>query len=133
VSIDIGELDTEDGNVPVMVECLPREGVVRSNIDKYGARRHATVVIQGGDARETVGCVRAKIGEPYDGLGAFAGLVDGDALTCSTLIYFCLPERVRRHIRRQRPDGSIGVMVTPGQIAEAFGARIGGPPIYVGE
>jgi hypothetical protein len=132
VSIDIGEIDCEDDDYPLMIECLPREGVVRSDLDKYGDRRCATIVLQGGDARETVGCVRAKIGEPYDGLGAFSGLVDGDALTCSTLIYFCLPKRIRELIRKQRPDGSIGVMVTPGQIAEAFGVKLGGPAVYVG-
>lgn len=129
-SIDLCEQD-EDGN-PLMVECLPGKGVIRVPVAKYKDRRYATIIIGGHEGSELRGCVRAQVGQSFHKLGIFGGLDDAHAMMCSTLAYQCLPKRIRQMIVPAKPDNSFGVAVGPGQLLKAFGARVGGPPVYVG-
>lgn len=129
-SIDLCEKDKK--GKPLMVECLPGKGVIRVPVTKYKTRRHATIIIGGHEGSELRGCVRAKIGQPFHKLGLFGGLDDPSAMMCSTLAYQCLPTRIRKMIVPAKPKSSFGVAVGPGQILKAFGAKVGGPPVYVG-
>lgn len=128
-SIDLCETD-EDGH-PLMIECYPGEGVIRSRRDRFGSRRHATVILQGEDAAEVRGCIRAQIGRPFDPLGLLGGLVNKEAMLCSTLVYRCLPKRLRDVVDEAKPEGAVGAAVSPAQLALAFGAVVGGEPVYV--
>jgi hypothetical protein len=128
-SIDLCEYDDE-GHA-LMIECHPGTGVVRSRRDRYGSRRHATVILTGEDAAEVRGCVRAQIGRPFDPMGLLGGLINPDAMLCSTLTYRCLPARLRSIVDEARAEDAIGLAVSPAQLALAFGAVIGGEPVYV--
>ncbi len=128
-SIDLCEVD-EHGRA-LMIECYPGNGVIRSRRDRYGTRRHATVVLTGTDAAEVRGCVRAQLGRPFDPLGLLGGLTSKDAMLCSTLVYRCLPAHLRAVVDEARPENAIGVAVSPAQLALAFGAVVGGEPVIV--
>jgi len=128
-SVDLCETDA-DGH-PLMIECFPAEGVTRSRRDRFGTRRYATVILTGEDAAEMRGCLRAQIGRPFDPLGLLGGLMDREAMLCSTLVYRCLPAHLRELVDEARPKDAIGEAVSPAQIALAFGATVGGEPVFV--
>jgi hypothetical protein len=128
-SVDLCE--TDENGVSLMVECLPRQGVIRVPASKYGSRPHATIVIGGYAGAHLRGCVQAKVGQAYDRLGIFAALDNARAMMCSTLVYQCLPSRLRKLVLPARPEKAMGIVVTPAQLMQAFGARVGGPTIYV--
>lgn len=127
-SIDICE--TDEKGQRLMIECLPGKGVIRSLLSKYEGRRHAKIIVSGYQGAEMRGCVRAKVGTPFDKLGILAGLVDAEAMMCSTLAYYCLPVALRQIVHGSKPSGALGVVVSPAQLIKAFGAEVGGPPVY---
>jgi hypothetical protein len=129
VTVDLGEVDGKGRRL--MVDCLPSRGVVRIPRNKYGRRRHATIVLSGEDGRETAGAIKAKIGLPYDSLAMLSGLGTSDMITCSTLVYSSLPERLKAKVKSTRAKGQIGVACTPSQLLFAFGAELDGAPVVI--
>lgn len=129
-SIDLCEKD-DHGNA-LQVECLPKKGVIRTPLSKYEKRRCAVIIIGGHEGSEMRGCVRGKVGQPFHKLGILGGIDNPHALMCSTLAYQCLPARLRKIVVPAKPSGAYGVAVSPGQLLKAFGAKVGGPPVYIG-
>lgn len=120
VALDGCEVD-EQGR-PLLIDCQPGIGVARVLADSYDGRGRARVWMPLCEGRELYGCVRGRVGQPYDLLGLVwpsEGLESG--LICSQLIYECLPQRLQALVPpwpRDRP-------VAPNDLARAFGARPG--------
>jgi hypothetical protein len=155
VAVDCGEVDVPSGQ-RVMIESTMQHPVWRSRQDRYGARPHVRIAVfehrAGADA--FCDCVRSRLGEQYDDLEALTwGAVDDPAKQiCSDLAAGCLPAdillalaaearagRLRRNAvsLHPRPDGSVGVFVSPNGFAQYFcappGHKIKEPAEKVGQ
>lgn len=129
VTVDLGELDKNGRRL--MIDCLPNRGVVRVPRNKFGKRKHATIILSGPDGRETAGGIRASVGMAYDTLAAISGLMDSDLMTCSTLVFHALPGHLKQRVRDGRPSGQVGVAATPSQLMHAFDAELDGEPVVI--
>jgi hypothetical protein len=143
VAVDCGEVDVSSGQ-RVMIESTMQHPVWRSRQDRYGLRPHVRIAMFGGRAgAETYcTCVRSRLGEQYDHLEALTwGAVDDPAKQiCSDLAAGCLPAdilltlvaearagRLRRNAvsLHPRPDGKVGIFVSPNGFAQFFSAPPG--------
>jgi hypothetical protein len=143
VAVDCGEVDVPSGQ-RVMIESTMQHPVWRSRQDRYGLRPYVRIAIFGGrtGAEATCNCVRSRLGEQYDHLEALTwGAVDDPAKQiCSDLAADCLPMdillalagearvgRLRRNAvsLHPRPDGTVGIFVSPNGFAQFFGAPPG--------
>ena len=120
--IDSCELDSRGR--PLVIDCEPAKGVVHALLETVHAekRKEVRIVFKGAVAREVYGCARTKVGLGYD----FMAMVmphgnHSKGVTCSTLVYQCLPRVFRQRIEEMRD----GRKLSPNLIAEAFG--IDGP------
>lgn len=113
--IDAGHRDVDGGGL--IVDYQPGAGVHYAPADRYDARDQARVRLVGPAACELWGCVRSRIGQPFDA----AGIVIGRATlaTCSGLVASCLPPAVRGELELE------GEQISPNALARYFGARIG--------
>ena len=100
-TIDTGEIDVPTRK-PVMAEITIGQTVTRSFQDEYGARAFVRVPLAeaGVNVREFIECVKSKMGEQYDGLGAITlGEIREPAKeVCSQLAADCLPQSTLRQI-----------------------------------
>lgn len=126
VAVDGCEADAEGR--PLLIDCKPQLGVARVLGSTYDGRRRVRVWLPLCEGREFYGCIRGRVGTPYDLLDLVApnkGLAGG--LVCSQLIYECLPQQLQARVPpwpRHRP-------VAPNDLARAFGARPGSQPIVL--
>ncbi len=143
VAVDCGEVDVPSGQ-RVMIESTMQHPVWRSRQDRYGVRPYMRIAIFGhqAGAERFCDCVRSRLGEQYDNLEALTwGAVDDPAKQiCSDLAAGCLPTeildaiaaearagRLRRNAvsLHPRPDGEVGIFVSPNGFAEFFCAPPG--------
>ena len=126
VAVDGCEAD-EHGRT-LLIDCRPGLGVARVLEAEYGERRRVRVWLPLCEGRELYGCVRGRLGLPYDGLGLVApktGPVGG--VVCSQLVYECLPQRLQARASaspRGRP-------VAPNDLARSMGATTTGGDIIL--
>lgn len=124
VAVDGCEAD-EQGR-PLLIDCRPGLGVARVLEAEYGDRRRVRVWLPLCEGRELYGCVRGRVGQPYDVLGLVVpktGPVGG--VVCSQLVYECLPTTLRGLIPgwpKERP-------VAPNDLARGLGAAADGGDI----
>ncbi len=120
VAIDGCEAD-ELGR-PLVIDCRPGTGVVRLPLANYDGRARVRVWLPLCEGRELYGCVKGRLGLPYDALGLVvpkSGPVGG--FICSQLVYECLPASLRARV----PAWPSGRPVAPNDIARALGATPG--------
>ncbi|MCH9686032.1 MAG: hypothetical protein K0V04_31645 [Deltaproteobacteria bacterium] len=120
VAVDGCEAD-EDGR-PLYIDCRPGLGVARLPAADYGDRPRVRVWLPRCEGRELYGCIRGRLGQPYDALGLVvpkSGPVGG--MICSQLVYECLPASLRAAV----PAWPKGRPVAPNDIARGLGARPG--------
>ena len=144
LAIDCGEVDIASGK-RVMIEVTVAKGVHNSFQDEYGDRKFARVPLKkaGVEVSEFCDCIRAKLGEEYDGAEALTrGLFHNPAKQiCNDLATVCLPDEMRIDIARHHRAGLIHplsavrifgnlkrkfrLFVSPNGFAEYFGAPKG--------
>lgn len=113
VALDACEAD-ERG--PLLIDCRPGEGVHRRPLSDYGDRPRVHVYLGATEGAEVYGCIRGRIGAPFDTLGLVAPRTGpGRSVVCSQLIDECLPARLRDRIPRRA-----GRTVSPNDLAAAF-------------
>jgi hypothetical protein len=112
--LDFGH-SLEDG--PHIIDYQPGQGVHYAPADRYDARRRATVQFRGPIACELWGCVRGKLGQPFDAAGILVG--SSTLGTCAGLVFGCLPADVQRGVFR------IGRTVSPNDFARFFAVAPG--------
>lgn len=116
VAVDGCEAD-EQGR-PLLIDCRPGLGVARVLEAEYGERRRVRVWLPLCEGRELYGCVRGRVGQPYDTLGLVVpktGPVGG--VVCSQLVYECLPTALREQV----PAWPKGRPVAPNDLGRGFG------------
>lgn len=107
------------GGVPLLVDCRPGSGVHRrpETDEVYQGRARGRLLLTGPAAAELYGCARARVGADY-------APFDGGYL-CARLASDCLPAELRARVAAAAQyAGPVG-MVSPNQIAAAFGVRPG--------
>lgn len=98
----------------LVIDCSPGRGVGRRPLAELGAGRpYVRVILPITAGAEVYGCARARIGQPFT-----------SELVCSQLVWECLPASLRPPKPQGRP-------VAPNDLAAAWGARPGSPPIYL--
>lgn len=107
------------GGVPLLVDCTPGRGVHRRPESDYGDRPRGRLLLTGPGAGELYGCSRARVGADY---GPFPG--DGGFM-CAQVALDCLPAHLRERVRAMGRYSGPGGVVSPNQIAAAFGVRPG--------
>lgn len=104
-TVDTGEVDLPTGK-SVMVEVTIGQSVERKFQDEYPGRAYVRIPLSktGLDVEAFVGCVKSRLGEPYDNVEALTlGKIDDPAKqVCSGLASECLPETVQREIAKAR-------------------------------
>lgn len=126
VSLDACEVDPY--GAPLVIECRPALGVTRISLHDYGQRKATRVWLPLTPGRELYGCVRGRVGLPYDALGLVlpkTGPVGG--VVCSQLVFECMPESLRKQIPPWPPSRP----VAPNDLARGFGAVPGGQDIVL--
>ena len=117
----------DDRGRPIGIDCRPGWGVVRRPLveitEGRGVTRIRLPLVEG---RELYGCVRALVGQRFDGLGLLRPSSTEGGLVCSGLIYRCLPARLKAQVQLPR-----GRPVAPNDLAAAWNARPGGPDVEV--
>lgn len=127
VAVDGCEVD-EQGR-PLLIDCRPGLGVARVLEAEYEERRRVRVWLPLCEGRELYGCVRGRVGQPYDALGLVVpntGPVGG--VVCSQLVYECLPASLQARVPISWYTGR---SVAPNDLAKGFGATAGGDDIVV--
>lgn len=104
---------------PLLIDCLPGRGVHRAHASAYEGRRRSNVILTGAVAAEMYGCARGRVGAD------FTPENNGKGLLCSQLVASCLPRDLASRVAAQRRYSGPGGLVSPNQIAAAFGARPG--------
>lgn len=107
-----------DGDHPqVILDYRPGAGVHWAPRDTYADRGVARVELVGRAGEQLLGCVRARVGDPFDAAGLLVGT---DSLAnCTGLVYGCLPPELRAQL------GGSGRPVAPNDLVRLFGARVG--------
>ena len=126
VALDGCEADEQGRSL--LIDCQPGLGVARVPVARYGGRRRVRVWLPLCEGRELYGCVRGRVGQPYDVLGLVVpktGPVGG--LVCSQLVYECLPAELRRRV----PPWPKGRPVAPNDLARGLGATAGGSDVVL--
>jgi hypothetical protein len=107
----------DEGGARLVIDYTAEGGVHWTDAARYGSRPRAYIELDGTMGHEVYGCVRAKLGAPFD-IAKLLARVDTDEV-CSGLIANCFPPALRRAIR------SDGRCPTPNDIARAFGVHAG--------
>lgn len=115
-ALDGCEVD-EDGT-PVGLDCYPGRGVQRRPISEIvGGLPFARIHLPLSEGAELYGCVRGRVGAPFDVVGLILGpAAHSTGFVCSQLIYDCLPMRLRDLVPKPRRRH-----VAPNDLAAAFG------------
>lgn len=124
VAIDGCEVDP--AGAALLFDCQPSLGLLRRPEADYGQRRRARVWLPWCEGRELYGCVRGRLGLPYDALGLVVpktGPVGG--VVCSQLVFECMPAALRERV----PPWPSSRPVAPNDLARAFGVTAGGPDV----
>jgi hypothetical protein len=108
----------------LVVDYQPGAGVHYARDDAYAHRARARIQLGRSLGDQIWGCVRARLGDPFDAAGALVGRATLG--TCSGLLYGCLPPALQRSL------GSSGRQVAPNDLARLFGARMGETVRYLG-
>lgn len=105
------------GHAGVVLDYRPGAGVHWAARETYDGREQARVELVGRAGEQLLGCVRARLGDPFDAAGLLVGT---DSLAnCSGLVYGCLPLELRSQL------GGSGRPVAPNDLARLFGAQVG--------
>ena len=112
--IDAFERDAK--GVPLVIDCLPAQGVHRRPASTYDGRDQVRIVLPGALGAELYGAARSLLGATYDVAG-------GGGYVCSEFVTSCLPEALAKHIRTHKLYQAPGGYITPNQIAVAFGIQ----------
>lgn len=110
--------------VSLIVDYQPGAGVHYARDDAYRARGRARIELGGTLGEQLWGCVRARLGDPFDAAGALVGR--STLGTCSGLLFGCLPPALQRSL------GASGRQIAPNDLARFFGARAGQTVRYIG-
>lgn len=102
---------------PVIVDYQPGAGVHFGELARYANRPIARVILEGDLGAELWGCIRARLGDPFDAAGALLGKTT--LATCSGLIWGCLPLAIKRTL------GGGSRPIAPNDLARVFGAQHG--------
>lgn len=100
----------------LIVDYRPGLGVHYAFDDVYAERPRARVELRGPIGEQVWGCVRARLGQPFNAAGAMTGTCT--AATCSGVIWGCLPPELRRELVCS------GRPIAPNDLARLFGARV---------
>lgn len=103
----------------LLVDCQVGRGVHRASEETYGDRPRGRLLLTGPAAAELYGCARAKVGAD------FAPFRDSGAYLCGKLALECLPAELQERVRAQSRYAGPAGMVSPNQVAAAFGVRPG--------
>ncbi|MCX4239643.1 hypothetical protein [Paraliomyxa miuraensis] len=120
--------EADDQGRALLIDCRPGLGVARVLESEYGDRGRVRVWLPLCEGRELYGCVRGRVGQPYDALGLIVpkeGPVCG--LVCSQLVYECLPQALRGRV----PAWPKGRPAAPNDLARGFGAVLGGNDVVL--
>lgn len=126
--VAIDGCETDARGRPLLIDYQPGLGVARVPVADYGDRGRARVWLPFCAGPELYGCVRGRVGQPYDALGLIVpktGPVGG--VVCSQLVYECLPRSLCQRIPpwpRSRP-------VAPNDLARGFGVTVGGTDVVL--
>ena len=126
VALDACEVDSQGASL--VIDCRPAVGVTRIPLYDYGERKPTRVWLPLMAGRELYGCVRGRIGLPYDALGLVlpkTGPVGG--VVCSQLVFECMPDSLRKKVPPWPPSRP----VAPNDLARGFGAVPGGEDIVL--
>ena len=126
VVLDACEVDSQGASL--VIDCRPAVGVTRIPLYDYGERKPTRVWLPLMAGRELYGCVRGRIGLPYDALGLVlpkTGPVGG--VVCSQLVFECMPDSLRKKVPPWPPSRP----VAPNDLARGFGAVPGGEDIVL--
>jgi hypothetical protein len=115
--LDVGHI-WPDGR-RMIVDYRPGQGVHYAYDDAYAERPKARVALEGAVGEQVWGCVRAKLGEPFDAAGALVGKCT--IATCAGLIWGCLPPELRGQVA----CSASGRPISPNDLALLFDAREG--------
>lgn len=108
----------------LIVDYQPGAGVHYARDDAYRQRGRARVELGRDLGNQLWGCVRARLGDPFDAAGALVGRATLG--TCSGLLFGCLPPVLKRSL------GANGRQVSPNDLARLFDARTGATVRYLG-
>jgi len=118
--LDVGHV-LPDGR-RMIVDYQPGAGVHYAHDDAYRERAQARIVLAGELGSEIWGCVRSRLGQPFNAAGALLG--QSTMCTCSGLIYGCLPADVRGKLTTS------GRPIAPNDLARVLGAELGRTTTY---
>jgi hypothetical protein len=121
--LDLGHV-LPDGS-RLIVDYQPGIGVHYADGSAYAHRGTAWIRIRGAVGEQVYGCVRAKIGQPFDAAGMLVGRCTVG--TCAGLVWSCLPPKARCAM------GRAGAPISPNDYARYFGATLGSTVDYEGE
>lgn len=107
--------EVTDDDEPLLIDARPGHGVFRRPLSDYEPRPYGRIVLVGNEAAEFYGCARARVGLPFDPLYS----------NCSQLVYSCLPRHLQVRVDAAARFRGPGGMVSPNQLAHAFGACVG--------
>lgn len=111
--------EVDDEGEALLIDCRPGRGVHRSRLAAYDGRRRARVILTGPAAAEMYGCAKGRVGADFTPENRSGGLL------CSQLVASCLPRDLASRVAAQRRYSGPGGLVSPNQIAAAFGAAVG--------
>lgn len=126
VALDACEVDAE--GTSLVIDCRPALGVTRVPLRDYGDRGVTRVWLPLVPGRELYGCIRGRVGLPYDALGVVlpkTGPVGG--VVCSQLVFECMPPSLRKKV----PPWPSSRPVAPNDLARGFGSVPGGKDIVL--
>ncbi len=108
----------------MVVDYQPGIGVHYAEAAGYDKRKRATVRILGDVGEQLYGCIRGKLGQPFNAAGMLVGRTT--IATCAGLVWSCLPPKLRCAM------GGPGRPISPNDMAEFFGAKVGATVDYRG-
>lgn len=101
----------------VIVDYQPGAGVHYAHASAYGSRGRASIRLRGDVGQQVYGCVRSRIGQPFDAAGLAMGRTT--IATCAGLVWGCLPPAIRCSM------GAPGRPISPNDYAAHFGVAVG--------
>ncbi len=111
--------EVDDQGDALLIDCRPGRGVYRSRLAVYDGRVRSQVILTGAAAAEMYGCAKGRVGADFTPENS------ADGLLCSQLIASCLPRDLASRVAGQRRYSGPGGLVSPNQIAAAFGVPPG--------
>lgn len=120
--VDVGH--ALPGGRRLIVDYQPGLGVHYAEASSYAARPRATVRLGGAVGEQLYGCIRGKLGQPFNAAGILVGRTT--VATCAGLVWSCLPPKVRCAM------GGPGRPISPNDMARFFGAELGQVVDYKG-